>query len=206
MKAISHAAGGPPVAPEAGAFAFGAKLGFFGNNAPKWAILPTARTPTATPYRDGWDAGDPIGTSAVPRPTLTASRTIWTDSQGNADRAERLSRARRAAASARGSWTVFDAPEAAAQAYGVFDAREASRADYGLSGRAMALTLAGDDGSSARRARRRTSRSAAPPRYVASRQLELAELPIDSPVERRATRRSSSTAWCSASRSASRSR
>ena len=85
-----------------------------------------------------------------------------------------------------------------------FDAREASRADYGLSGRAMALTLADDDG--ARSPTPTTNfRFRSTTAYIASRRLELADLPIDAPVER-ATRRSSSTAWCSASPSGSRSR
>src|SRR5688572_13385706 len=43
VKAIATAPSGPPIAPEAGAFAFGAKLGFFGNNAPKWAVLPNGK-------------------------------------------------------------------------------------------------------------------------------------------------------------------
>ena len=45
-----------------------------------------------------------------------------------------------------GSRMVFDAPSVKATTYALFDAREASRADYGLSGRAMALRLAGSDG------------------------------------------------------------
>jgi hypothetical protein len=68
----------------------------------------------------------------------------------------------------------------------VFDARESSRADYGLSGRAMALTLAGADG---------LVLSETPPPFgfrtstahVASRKLPLADLPIEAPVAAGAT-------------------
>jgi len=68
---------GTPVAPEAGAFAFGAKLGFFGNNAPKWKILPPDTDSTnGNSYPEGWDDGD----TGVP---LGSSRTVWEDSQGN---------------------------------------------------------------------------------------------------------------------------
>ena len=69
VKAISTRPSGPPIAPEAGAFAFGAKLGFFGNNAPKWAILPNATQHQRHAYRDGWDTGDPDGTSGAVRST-----------------------------------------------------------------------------------------------------------------------------------------
>ena len=171
VRAIRTQPSGPPVAPEAGAFAFGAKVGFFGNNGPKWAILPNSTNTNETAYPEGWDAGDP---------GLGSSRTIWTDSQGNAITPSAFLE-RAVPGISRGSWTVFDAPEAPATAYSVFDAREASRADYGLSGRAMAITLADDSG-----AVLPTPATAFPFRsttaYVASRQLALADLPIDSPV------------------------
>lgn len=181
VKAISTQPSGPSVAPEAGAFAFAAKVGFFGNNAPKWAILPNDSNTNGTAYRDGWDAGDPFGgTTSNSRPTLGSPRTIWTDSQGNPI-APSAFLERAVPGIGRGSWTVFDAPEAPATAYSVFDVREASRADYGLSGRAMAITLASDSG-----AVLPTPTTAFPFRsttaHVASRQLPLADLPIESPV------------------------
>jgi predicted phage baseplate assembly protein len=179
VKAITTPPGAPPIAPEAGAFAFGAKLAFFGNNAPKWAILPNSTSTNDTAYKAGWDKGDSDGTSA--NNPLSAPRTIWTDSQGqNVSPSAYLERA--VAGVSRGSWAVFDAPEAKAEVYGVFDARETSRADYGLSGRAMALTLATDSGAA------RTSKpsTAFPFRsttaYVASKKLALADLPIDAPI------------------------
>ena len=127
----------PPVAPEAGAFAFGAKLGFFGNNAPKWAILPNSTvTPTASPTKRLGRGRHRSARSG----TLTLRARSGRIPRASRSRRERLSRTRRGGRK-RGSWIVFDAPEAKAEAYSVFDARETSRADYGLSGRAMALTL-----------------------------------------------------------------
>ena len=130
---------GPPVAPEAGAFAFGAKVGFFGNNGPKWAILPNSHQHQRRRLPDGWDAGDPgiVGTS---RTTLGAPRTIWTIRR--AARSRRSAFLERAVPNVtRGSWVVFDAPEVAGRRPTACSTRaRASRADYGLSGRAMAMT------------------------------------------------------------------
>ena len=164
---------------------------------------PTARTPTTSPTRR---AGMPAMSDGTSRRTaLTAPRTIWTDSQGNAiSPSAYLERA--VAGVSRGSWTVFDAPEAKAEVYGVFDARETSRADYGLSGRAMALTLASDSGTALLgQAVDERFRSAAPRPIWRARS---SRSPICRSTRRSppAIRRSSSTAWCSASRSASRSR
>ena len=183
VRAIATPASGPPLAPEAGAFAFGAKLGFFGHNAPKWAILPAATNNVhGDAYPKGWDVGD---TSDASGNKLGEPRTVWQDSQGNAianPAAPHAYLERTVPNVTRAGWVVFDAPEAAAQAYSVFDAREASRADYGLSGRAMALTLAADNGQvlapvPATKFPFRSSTA-----HVASRKLALADLPIDTPV------------------------
>ena len=180
---------GPPVAPEAGAFAFGAKLAFFGNNAPKWKVLPSATANThGDAYPEGWDTGDdsPDGTND----TLDEPRTIWEDSQGNSIKPETYLE-RSVPNVKRTSWVVFDAADVAAQAYTVLDAREVSRADFGLSGRAMRLRLADANGQplvlvdatgkpsvkSTEEFRFRTSTA-----HVASRRLDLANLPIDAPI------------------------
>jgi hypothetical protein len=181
VKAIA-APSGPPIAPEAGAFAFGAKLGFFGNNAPKWAILPNSTNTNDVAYKAGWDAGDKDGTGSPPNPgRLPASRTIWTDSQGNAI-APSAYLERAVPGVSRGGWTVFDAPEAKAEVFGVFDARETARADYGLSGRAMALTLASDSGAALSAKPTTVFPFRSTTAYLASKQLVLADLPIDLPV------------------------
>lgn len=175
VKAITVQASGPPVEINVGAFAFGAKLGFFGHNAPKWKILPKNRNTHGDAYLNGWDAGD------TDDPAVQLPRTIWTDSQGGPI-APHAYLERPVAGVTRASWVVFDAPETAAKAYSVFDARESSRADYGLSGRAMALTLADENG--------KVLTEVPPPNFpfrsstahVASQKLALADLPIDSPV------------------------
>jgi predicted phage baseplate assembly protein len=177
VKAIA-APTGPPIAPEAGAFAFGAKLAFFGNNAPKWAVLPNGTNTNDVPYKAGWDEGDKDGTATG---HLNASRTIWTDSQGGPI-APSAYLERAVPGVSRGSWTVLDAPEAKAEVYGVFDAREASRADYGLSGRAMALTLATDSGTALSPKPSTAFPFRSTTAYLASKQLVLADLPIDLPV------------------------
>ena len=82
----------------------------------------------------------------------------------------------------RGSWTVFDAPDAKAEVYGVFDAREASRADYGISGRTMALTLADDDGAALTTKPTTNFPFRSTTAYLASKKLALADLPIDVPI------------------------
>ena len=162
-----------PVAPEAGAFTFGAKLGFFGNNAPKWASLPATNTKGgATYYIKNWDNENP---------------TVWTDSQGDAITPHAYLE-RPVPKLAPGSWMVIDSPSVQATTYALFDARETSRADYGLSGRAMALRLADSNGlpltgdpSEAFTFRDTTA-------YVVSRRQPLAELPIEAPVAAGITR------------------
>jgi predicted phage baseplate assembly protein len=173
---VVQAAAAPPPAPppDAGAFAFGARLAFFGHNAPRWATLPTTGIRQPDVYKNGWDAGD-TGAGATPR-------TVWTDSQGTPN-GPLVFLERAVPNVTRGGWVVFDAPEHDEQAFGVADAREVSRADFGISGRALALTLAGDDGQrlSPVPASRFFFRDSAA--YVASRRLGLAELPIETDIE-----------------------
>jgi predicted phage baseplate assembly protein len=177
VKAVATPPSGPPIAPEAGAFGFGAHLGFFGNNAPKWGVLPNGTNINANPYKAGWDPGDKDGTNG----TLAAPRTIWTDSQGNAI-APSAFLERAVSGVSRGSWTVIDAPEAKAEVYAVFDVRESSRADYGISGRAMALTLASDNGTALPSKPTTNFPFRSTTAYLASKQLALADLPIEVPI------------------------
>jgi hypothetical protein len=166
---------GPALALPTGAFGFSAKLGFFGHNAPKWKMLPGPNANTnGQAFPQGWDPGDI--SEAEPR------RTVWQDSQGKSLKRPHVYLERAVPNVNRAGWVVFDAPDQPAAAYAVFDAREASRADFGLSGRALGLTLAGNTGAV-------LPETAAPPfpfrsstAYVASHQLALADLPIDTPV------------------------
>lgn len=182
-KAPTAAPTPSPIALPTGAFGFGARLGFFGHNAPKWAMLPAATTNVhGDAYLQGWDAGDRTGPNGPNAPTLAGPRTVWQDSQGRSLAPAHVYLERSVPNVNRAGWVVFDAPDVATVAYGVFDAREASRADYGLSGRALALKLADSSG--------HVLADAAPApfpfrdssAYVASRQLALADLPIDTPV------------------------
>jgi Baseplate J-like protein len=184
-RAVNTKPPAEPVAIEAGAFAFRERAGFFGHNAPKWASLPNTTPPLpANPYPKGWDKGDKNGTA--PQPTLAAPRTIWTDSQGTPNTAEgpHAYLERPVSGLTRAGWLLFTTPELDPAVYSVYDAREASRADYGLSGRATALILADTSGTKLGSTPTGTAfQFRTTTAHVASRRLELAELPIDSPVE-----------------------
>lgn len=178
----------PLPSPVAGAFGFAAKLGFFGHNAPKWrSIQPPIRTGSGLAYPGGWDQGDEEdATDPNNTNTLTASRTIWQDSQG-VPIAPNVYLERAVTNINRSSWVVFDAPDIAAQAYSVLDAREFSRADFGLSGRAMRLRLAAASGNPLPSPPAELFRFRSSSAHVASRRLDLAELPIEAPIEAEAT-------------------
>ncbi|MBS0465697.1 MAG: hypothetical protein JSR14_00565 [Proteobacteria bacterium] len=172
-----------PVAPEAGAFSFGARLGFFGYNAPKWGSLPSTNL-RGNPYPQGWDQGD-AGTGGN---TLAATRSIWVDSQGTGN----LNSTQYPPCNAllerplpglpSGSWMVFDSPSVAATTYALFDARETARADFGLSARAMALRLADGSGQPLTSAPSEDFKFRDTTAHVASQRQPLVELPIDAPV------------------------
>ncbi|AMP37641.1 hypothetical protein [Ralstonia solanacearum] len=173
----------PSLAPKGGAFAFGAKLGIFGHNAPRWGSLPNgANVIHDDPYAKGWDAGDKADSGGS---TLPLPRTVWETSQGGtpAGGAGSVLLERAVPGVTRDSWVVFDAPEATAQAYTVVDARETSAADFGISGRAMQLRLADAQGQALAQAPAEPTfhfRTASA--HVASLELDLADLPIDEPI------------------------
>lgn len=177
-----------PVAPEAGVFSFGARLGFFGHNAPKWASLPRDNL-KGDAYPEGWDQGDGAGGSE-PSKVLLGARTIWVDSQGKPLPSCHALLERPVPQLAPGSWMVFDSPSVATATYTLYDARETARADFGLSGRAMALRLA--DGSGAPLELKDTPEQDFKFRdttaHVASRRQPLAELPIEAGVAAGSTR------------------
>ncbi|MGV8803588.1 MAG: baseplate J/gp47 family protein [Polaromonas sp.] len=178
VKALAAPASGPAVAVATGVFSFDTQVGFFGHNAPKWKILPSTQT-NGIAYAFGWDVGDKSDSAGH---LLAAPRTVWQDSQGQALGPTHVFLERALPVITRASWLVIDAPEVAAQAYSVFDARESSRADFGLSGRAMALTLADDSGSVLASAPSAPFPFRSSTAHVASRRLDLAALPIDTPV------------------------
>ncbi len=157
-----------PVAPEAGAFSFGAHLGFFGHNAPQWNSLPASNTKGgATYYPANWDSTNP---------------SIWTDSQSGAITPQHTYLERPVPALAAGSWMVFDSPGVGASTYLLYDSRECARADYGLSGRAMALRMAGSDGKPLSAPPSEAFKFRDTTAHVASQRQPLVDLPIDAPV------------------------
>ncbi|WP_326538113.1 putative baseplate assembly protein [Pseudorhodoferax sp.] len=188
----SFAPAARPVAPEAGAFSFGARLGFFGHNAPKWAALPSDNL-KGNAYPEGWDEGDGAGDPPPPN-GLADARSIWEDSQG----VDHLNNTRYPPCHALlerpvprlapGSWMVFDSPSVAATTYALYDARESARADFGLSGRAMALRLAGSNGAPLSSTPGQDFKFRDTTAHVASRRQPLAELPIEAPVAAGSTR------------------
>ncbi|MDM0109295.1 putative baseplate assembly protein [Variovorax sp. J22R24] len=175
-----------PNSPEAGAFSFTQRLGFFGHNAPKWGSLPKENLRDSTIYKDGWDDQDPV---TNPTGTLDASRSIWTDSQGKPNMESLVMPPCHALLErpvpklAPGSWMVFDAPNEKATAYALFDAREVSRADYGLSARATALRLADSNGQPMAQAPTEEFLFRDTTAHVVSRRQPLVELPIETPIE-----------------------
>ena len=172
-----------PIGIDPGVFAFREKLGFFGHNAPKWGSLPKTDSTRNDPYTKGWDKGDKVEVTS--NDTLDRSRTIWSDSQGtpNSSTGPHAYLERPVSRLTRSSWLLFTSPELKPNVYSVYDARETSRADYGLSGRATALTLADQKGDKLTNI---SSETGFPFRdttaHIDSHRLELAELPIDSPV------------------------
>ncbi|MDE2415123.1 MAG: hypothetical protein KGM60_10220, partial [Comamonadaceae bacterium] len=172
-----------PVAPEAGTFSFGVRLGFFGNNAPKWSSLPASNL-RGNPYPQGWDQGD----TSTGNSTLGAARSIWVDSQGTGNLGStqyppcNAVLERPTPGLSPGSWMVFDSPSVAATTYALFDARESARADYGLSARAMALRLADASGQPLASAPTEDFKFRDTTAHVASRRRPLVDLPIEEPV------------------------
>lgn len=179
MRAVNRRQPAEPMTPEAGAFAFRETLGFFGQNAPRWASLPSEKT-KGDPYLKPWDEDD-LGVGSPDDPV-----SIWKTSQGdwntNVGADVFLDRAVKGVTTR--TWALFEAPSLVS-AFLVHDAREVSRADFGVSGRALALGLRTPDGAElgstdkpeAFRFRTTTAR-------VASRRLQFAELPIDTPLDK----------------------
>ena len=176
MRAVNTRRAVEPLHPESGAFAFRESVGFFGHNAPRWSSLPSEKT-KGNPYKEPWDAGDVTASS----PSTT--RSIWTDSQGDAlvDNWDVLLERPVKGLTAR-MWTVFESRDEA-RAYVVEDARDTSRADFGISGRTTGLALrTADDEALTGSTKPESLKFRTTAARVGSRRLQFAELPIDSPV------------------------
>jgi hypothetical protein len=123
----------PPVVPAyaGGVFAFGARAGFFGHNAPLYNSLPDpSKSQRGDPYPNNWDtANNGRGTS------------IWTDSQGRSYTDASVFLERSFPQVLAESWALFEAPAVAPTAYRIAGVVERSLADYGQSGKATGLKL-----------------------------------------------------------------
>ncbi len=156
----------PPPAPdsEEGAYAFGAKAAFFGNNAPQFSTLPADAYLRGTPYPNGdWDAANGgLGTF------------IWTDSQTTKYADANVFLERGFPQLLTRSWIWLECPNVASAAYQVTVTMDKSLADYGLNGRAtgLSLTSSTDPNHSLQFSVRKTSA------WIQSQQLALAEMPV----------------------------
>ncbi len=157
-----------------GAFAFRARLGIFGHNAPLYASLPL--TPTRSAFFD-WDQG--MGLS------------IWKDS-ANPATANYYAGAdiyleRSVPGMASGGWVVLEWATNEYAPYRLRSAAEASVAGFAMSAKSVGLTLGkpDDQGTALKkdttdRPEKLTVRETTA--HVQSEQLTLAELPIEDPV------------------------
>ena len=147
----------------ANVYAFRARTGFFGNNAPLWKSLPDSAHTQGDPY--------PSATNWDDHP-----RTIWTDSKGNDYGAGRAYLDRTVAEIVNDSWVVLQASPTYQSAYQVKGATEASLADYGLSAKATGLDLYTPAGVVNEDTAFKVRATSA---YVQSEALTVAELPIE---------------------------
>src|SRR5208337_1792452 len=121
----------PPIA-QKGAYVFGAKAAFFGNNAPLWKSLTKPSIALRDdPYPIDWDTSD-----------SGSGRYIWTDSQGNShpDADVYLDRVYPQVVS--NGWAMLESPSVPAGAIcQITKVVERAVADYSLSGRVSGLSL-----------------------------------------------------------------
>lgn len=156
----------PPPAPasEEGAYSFGARAAFFGNNAPQFQTLPAPQYLRADPYPSGdWDAAN-----------SNLGRFIWTNSQGTKYSDADVFLERSFPHVLAQSWIWLECPNVTPAAYQVTTVADKSLADYGLNGRATGLSLSSstDPNHSLQFSVRKTSA------WVQSQQLAFAEMPV----------------------------
>jgi hypothetical protein len=157
-----------------GVFAFRQKVGFFGHNAPLFGSLPKGDNLKADPYSAtdaNWDAAN-----------KNAGRSIWEDSWGNnysVNSGINVFLERSLPEVRTNSWVVFECIGVEPKAYWVNYVSEVSITGYGLSAKATGLLLkltTDPEKTDPFRVRKTTA-------HVQSEQLELAELPIENPLE-----------------------
>jgi predicted phage baseplate assembly protein len=144
-------------------FAFRARFGFFGHNAPNYTSLPT--TLKSTPYSHAWDPG---------------GWEIWKDSTTNDYYAEAdvyLEGSVPEVVSE--SWVVFDSAATEPKAYEVSAVTETSLTGFSLSCKTTGLQLK-DVATSGKDAKLLVRKTTA---YLQSEPLALAEMPIEEPLQ-----------------------
>lgn len=169
-----------PAPADLGVFAFWERTGFFGHNAPMHATLPVPENTRGKstggggdPYQNDWDKNE---------------TTIWENSQGTdyetLDNGPHVYLERSIPEILSNSWVVFEASGGVRQTYRVNKASEASLVDYAISGKAIGLFLTDPAGSSLTESTKnedfKVRKTTA---LVRSERLELADLPIEEPLE-----------------------
>lgn len=139
-----------------GVFALRQSVGFFGHNAP---------------YNESWDPD---------------KRTIWENSKGSCYQGSHVFLERLVTQILNNSWVIFETTDENKCFYKINSSGEASLVDYGISGKATGLSLKNPDGTILAfneqtkpndfKVRKTTA-------HVQSERLELADMPIDEPVE-----------------------
>ncbi|HLF28953.1 MAG TPA: putative baseplate assembly protein [Anaerolineae bacterium] len=165
-----------------GVFAFRARAGFFGHNAPRWNTLPAATR--FGEFVKLKDLPDLFAGGAFQKNWDAAGRDIWADSQEDSYTEADAFLERSVPEVLPDSWVVFDANTGAnplRRAYRVRATVERSLADYGLNAKVTGLLLAEPDGSTPpeKPAEFNVRRTTA---YVRSEPLELSETPIEEPL------------------------
>ncbi|RMH81601.1 MAG: putative baseplate assembly protein [Calditrichaeota bacterium] len=183
MRLLEHLSRPPqPVttAAQQGVFAFREKMGFFGHNAPLYSSLPKKDNLQGDPYPHNWDNPDweiwkdPL----LVNPKNPTETFYYTAADVYLERvvSEVLP----------GSWVLFKPESGDVAIYRVEAVREVSRTGFGISGKVTGLTLARpeatatlEDNCTDKPSRFKVRTSTA---YVTSEALELARLPIETPV------------------------
>lgn len=154
-------------APTAGVYAFRGKASFFGHNAPKYETLPKEQTGTFGPYPNNWDTNRP---------------NILQNSAGGTNPEHYAYLDNTYQSVVQGSWVIIRGEGDSHAVYRIAKTTEKSLADYAMSLKVTGIQLTDDDlaGSSVNDLDNYKVRDTTA--YLQSERLELADLPIETPV------------------------
>jgi len=186
----------PPDPKDQGIFIFRQQLNCFGHNAPRHETLPvpdeTRGGVANDPYRSSWDTpinppssplDDIIASPDAPLPAPAGPRTVWENSQSKAYTEQDIYLERSLSEMTPESWILLE-NGSTQQPFQVESIAERSLVDYGLSGKSTGLTLTNKSGNSLEPADKSNSFLVRKTTvYAQSEQLQLAQLPIASPLE-----------------------